>query len=278
MSSFRRKDSIKSNDGQHESKQGMELLNRKKKTLCNVVRTLSCVYFAVSLPFRIAFLPMFQLNFQEYAAFLALDCMSSIVFVIDTWQSFLSRRLALMNAVQVSPVTGEEFTGDGDGRVRSGSKKNHSILGSPVMRLGLSMVACLPLEYASLVMDFEAGVVNYLMLNRVLIVMRLPSYIEDLADYFEARGLQNIGIQRAWKLFFAMAIAGHWCCCVFFVIGKSEAMTGGDLSWTEDLGILKRQGVEPGKQSIVMIESVTSAYIQSLYWAYITMVSALHMY
>lgn len=274
MRLLQRKDFTKSKEGQNESKPRIESLNGEEKTIYNVVRTLSCVYFAVSLPFRIAFLPTFELQFQEYAAFLVLDCISSIVFVIDSWQSFSFRRLLLRNAVQVSPTTGEEFTGNGHGSVRSLSKMSHGIKGKPTLLLLLSMFACLPLEYASLVMEFKAGIINYLMLNRVIIVMRLPSYIEDLADYFEARGLQNIGIQRAWKLFFAMAIAGHWCCCVFFAVGKMEAMSG-DLSWTEDLGILERQEIESGKQSIVMIESVTNAYIQSLYWAYITMVSAL---
>jgi len=249
-----------------------ESWNREDKTLYHVIRTLSCIYFAATLPFRIAFLPSFQINFQEYGAFIILDCISTIVFVIDACQSFLFRRMSLMHAVQVSPM---EFTGNEDGNAGSVLEMNHGIIRSPIALLLLSTAACLPLEYFSLVTKCEDGIVILLMLNRVILIMRLPSYIEDLAIYLEARGLKNIGIQRAWKLFFAMAIAGHWCCCGFFYVGKLEAVNGGDLSWPEELGIFERRGIESGNQSIVMIESVISAYIQSLYWAYITMVSTL---
>lgn len=250
-----------------------ESWNQEDKTLYNVIRTLACIYFATTLPFRIAFLPSFWLNFQEYGALIILDCISTIVFVIDACQSFKIHRLSLMHAVRVSPMNSEEFTGNEDGNAGSILEMNDGIVRSPIALLLLSMAACLPLEYFSLVTECKDETVTLLMLNRVLLIMRLPSYIEDLVIYLEARGLKNIGIQRAWKLFFAMAIAGHWCCCVFFYVAKMEAVNGGDLSWPEELGIFERRGMESGNQSIVLIESVTFAYIQSLYWAYITMVS-----
>ena len=137
------------------------------------------------------------------------------------------------------------------------------------------------------------GITIFLMLNRCFIIFKLSLYIEDFADFLDDRGfIKNIGMQRSWKLFFAMAIAGLWCCCGFFMVGKIEAMnrrvcevggTSYSLTWPEVLGLFKVLDFHDdlsssGTNDVNTLQKLTSiavAFIQSLYWAYITMVSFL---
>ena len=256
-------------------------------SLFNVARTVLCGYLAVSIPLRIAFIPEFEvgMNDYKYATFVVIDFVSMILFMIDAFRNYRCNRRVLKHGVQISPVheDGDYLVGS---MVQSSEFVSNTVWRSPILRLVLSILACLPLEYTSLLMDGTGTgteSVNYWMLNRIVIILQLPNYIEDLADYFEARGLKNIGVQRAWKLFVAMALAGHWCCCGFFLTGKMEAIKGGDLTWPEDLDLFQTVVVqgEEGQalsRSIIMVDNVLNAYIQSLYWAYITMVSCIKYY
>ena len=275
--------SSKHDSNPDRSSSGTAVNSEESTGLFNVFRTLSCGYFSVSIPLRIAFLPDFEVDMKQYPVFVVLDLISTILFMIDAIQSYRRDCLEVRNMAKISPdMIGYEYRDRGISR--SSGIKTRSLERIPVRSLCCRIMASLPLEYISLWNNHSDDWVNYSMLNRILIILRLPAYIEDLVNFFEAHGLKNIGIQRAWKLFFAMALAGHWCCCGFFLVGKMEAMSDGDLTWTEDLGLVHvgiiddDGGQGSGTTSITSIENVLNAYIQGLYWAYITMVSTKQLF
>lgn len=265
----------------------------ESKSLFKVARTIACVYLSVSIPLRIAFLPDFQIDGNTFSI---LDFFSMALYVMDALRNYYCDRHLWMGAAQITPVWtdagGRQSTHRSTGMVAeslgAGMPKTMPTWKRPILSLVTSTVACLPIEYITLLQQYNGvnGLVNYLMLNRILIILRLPKYIEDLADFFEAHGLKSIGVQRAWKLFFAMALAGHWCCCGFFLAGKMEAIKGGDLTWPENLDLFQIHAVndagdERGSNAVrlyITVDDVLNAYIQSLYWAYITMVSAFAVY
>lgn len=135
--------------------------------------------------------------------------------------------------------------------------------------ISVLLLATLPFEYVSLFLAQEEEWPNYLMLNRLLYLIYLPSYLNELSALLARRGyIKNIGFRRTWLLFFTMALAGHLCGCVFYLIGRREAMTGVEITWPEVAGIYAVDGAE-----LTMRQSPTEAYISSLYWAYITMIT-----
>ena len=118
-----------------------------------------------------------------------------------------------------------------------------------------------------------------MILNKCVRLILLPDYIKDVSLFLELReSINYFGAHRAWILFFTMALAGHCCSCVFFWIAKNEALKGDGITWPEDLGLLSIINPElnlsqTSHRYIEMRVSIFEAYIQSLYWAYITMVS-----
>ncbi len=262
--------------------------------LFKVARTILCIYLSVSIPLRFAFIPQFGIRIfdqqqtqtqHHHVVFLILDMLSSILFAIDAVRNYKSNRRYFLSEVQVAPSNKEYM--DSGVKVKARSLRMQSVeQRNPRLWFMISILAVLPLEYITPMLDGQRqgmGLANFLLLNRFFIMCHLPKYIEDLAGVLESRGIvKNTGIQRAWKLFFAMAIAGHWCCCGFFLVAKVEAMSGfGGVTWPEDLALFalmnddgaNTEGKEEvGVGSIVMLTSIPTAYIQSLYWAYITMV------
>ncbi len=247
-------------------------------SIFKVARTVACIYLSVSIPLRIAFYPQFQIAFNIYSI---LDLHATIIFTTDAVRSYYRNKQYWIEAARISPIiigrNGESAcrgTGIAESLCTSGIPDHIPAWNRPTLNLLTSIIAILPLEYLTLLEQHNGfdGLTNYLMLNRIIIILRLPKYIDDLADFFESHGLKSIGVQRAWKLFFAMALAGHWCCCGFFLVGKVEANKGGDLTWSEDLDLIQTTDEKSGGIH-APVEDCLNAYIQSLYWAYITMVS-----
>jgi len=127
----------------------------------------------------------------------------------------------------------------------------------------LFVISTVPLEYLS-----NAHLVNYVMLNRLLLLMYLPDYLNDLAG----RYFKNIGVQRTWLLFFTMGMAAHLCACGFYFVAYQEAINGVTGTWPEAAGIWIVT-VENAEAAVTMTTSITEAYITSLYWACVTQVS-----
>jgi hypothetical protein len=101
----------------------------------------------------------------------------------------------------------------------------------------------------------------------------LPRYLNELSALLARRGyVKNIGVRRTWLLFFTMALAGHLCGRVVSLIGRREAMNGVRMTWPEVAGIYSVETTSDGTQ-LEMVQSAFEAYIMSLYWAYITMIT-----
>jgi hypothetical protein len=260
-----------------------------KKSAANVfkiARALGSIYFSVSIPFRIAFMPTFTINIHEHASFVILDLIFNVILLIDMFQTVHRHSLYTKRKKQILPSSNEdEYISSGNSEEPTYDDEEENTAIHPSIHLILSFLVCVPLEYFSLLIirrhpqgdEGANNLVNYLMINKIAVILHLPSCVKDISDFFEAHGLKSMGVQRAWKLLFAMAICGHWCCCGFFVVGKVGAKSSNsDLtSWPEEIGILQVELSTEGSGSITvkLVDGVSNAYIQSLYWAYITMVS-----
>ena len=137
----------------------------------------------------------------------------------------------------------------------------------------IHLLASLPLEYASLFLVEGQEWPNYLLINRLLRLGYIHRYLNDLSALLAKRGyIKNVGFYRTWLLFFTMALAGHLCGSVFYWIGRRDAMNGFELTWPEVAGIYTIDSKYDGLQ-LRMKQTAFQAYISSLYWAYITMIT-----
>jgi len=238
-----------------------------------LIRSFFCVYLVVSIPLRLAFIPEYDIDLQQYGIFVVLDFFSTVFFIGETisvkfrgWQ----RVVPLQEHLE-------------DERNEDSVENAAPWWGTESQLLLLSIVASVPLEYIVLfLVDSRTNSTNYFLMNRFIRVLYLPAYINDISKCLELKGvLKNVGLHRTWKLFFTMAIAGHWCGCGFFYIAKEEAMNG-EITWPEDIGIFITKVVIPNNSSTIkmeptieieMLTNIPYAYILSLYWAYITMIT-----
>lgn len=138
-------------------------------------------------------------------------------------------------------------------------------------------VATFPLEYLPMLF-WGGGGTNYFLLNRLIRFFYLPKYLNDLAMVLARNGyLRNIGVRRTWMLFFTMALAGHLCGCGFYFVSRHQALSGVASTWPEVSGIYSVDSttdVDGQEQvEVTMKTTASEAYITSLYWAYITMIT-----
>ena len=233
---------------------------RKFHRIRIVSRPILSLYLAVTIPLRYAFIPYYEIDFQLYGVYIVLDLFSSLFFLVDSISIFLNFQKA-----RVTPAENEAFLE----HPTSVSDRRRKLRQNQV-KLVAGIISSLPLEYVTLLFQNTKNLTVCLIVNKFIVVSYLPGHIEDLSVLIEKEGIiRSTGLQRAWKLFFVMAIAGHWCCCGFYFVAKIEAIGGGDLTWAEDLGLFKY--VQGG--GIEMTTNISEAYIQALYWAYITMVN-----
>lgn len=227
------------------------------------------IYIAVTLPLRFAFIPEFQIDLYTYATFIVFDILSIIYFITD--DIFIFRRAT---RAEVQPTNTELSFSEADLSNSDAHANRTEILRRNQVVLIISILSSLPFEYVTLALSRKRTLANYFLMNRILRVFFLPNYVEDCSVLLENKGiLRNIGMQRAWKLFFVMALAGHWCCCGFFIVAKMEMIHRQGFTWAEELQLIQLNDYGDA----IMLVSVPEAYIQALYWAYITMVSILQV-
>lgn len=242
-----------------------------------LLRSFFCIYLAVTIPLRLAFIPEYDIDFELYGIFVILDFFSTVFYL---GEAIIVRFCGQQRVVPLLEYLDHE-------RCKDGSVGNTAPWwGTESQLLLISIVASIPLEYIAVFLVDDGTIsTNYFLMNRCIRVLYLPAYINDIQKCLELKGvLKNVGLHRTWKLFFTMAIAGHWCGCGFFYIAKTEAAYGRGVTWPEDIGIFLTKSVVPRNSSIIttepgqldieieMLRSIPYAYIQSLYWAYITMV------
>lgn len=263
--------------------------SNSKEMFGTCAKTIVSSYWAVTIPFRIAFLSEFRIKSMNWIAFTILDLVALLLSLIDSVRYYNHHRLDYI-AGKVNRISPESFiVAKNQSSENSSSGNERDIAGSLLadgtsfqstkIELLFSFLGCIPLEYLSLIWKSMERVTIFLLLNRILLIYRLPKYTEELFIVMEEKKIvRSIGVQRAFKLFFTMALVGHWCCCGFFFVSKSEMAIGTELSWVQDLGLLTMNMESASEHSQNQSElrldvPVHHAYIYSLYWAYITMVT-----
>ena len=241
------------------------------------IRAILSLYLVFSVPFRWAFIPEFLLKDIRYGGFIFADLIATIYFL---WENYASLKITLN---QVLPLN--DLENPPSGSVRSlvtlaDEENNRFPFIQTISRVKISsyisILSSIPFEYITLATDSNISI-NYFLFNRMIRIVFLPSYANDISRYLEEYGLmKNLSLHRTWKLFCAMALAGHWCGCVFFYIAKNEALKGNISTWPQIIGLFEVKmsigNVNEESVYLQMNEGVAGMYIQSLYWAYITMV------
>jgi len=248
------------------------------------LRALFSVYIAFSIPFRFAFVPSFQMS-SNYLSFIMCDLLCTVCFSIEI---FLTLRELTRNSVvpidaDIENTSFPLCTASRSSRsfLKEGKFSKATLMKSILFRIPISLyvsvIATVPLEYCAFsFITSKRNSLNWLLVNRLLRVFFIPVYAQEIAKVLEHRGLlKNLSLHRTWQLFFAMAMAGHWCACVFYFIAENEALEGNEYTWPQSIGLYE---IEPAKEDafsshyLLMNHNIVGRYIQSLYWAYITMV------
>jgi hypothetical protein len=235
------------------------------------LRAIFCIYSVASVSWRLAFCPEFTLNIASFTGFVIIDLAATIFFSYDVIT--LARR-KIISSRQVLPETVDLVKGHrneidlDDSEMYEDFKADDSW-----WKFAILLLSAFPFEYASLFLAKDQEWPNYLMTNRLLQLLHLPRHLNELSAFLARRGyIKNIGFRRTWLLFFTMALAGHLCGSLFYMIGRRHAMNGVKMTWPEEAGVYIIETTSDGTQ-LKMIQSKAEAYISSLYWAYITMIT-----
>lgn len=243
-------------------------------------RAILTIYLVTSIPFRLAFIPEFTVSLYQHPGFLVLDLLTAIFFSYETIRLAMIAH-SIISPSSILPATFEPPNGDS---VRDSLRSYDDPENLQPKRAILSywrvlfyFVSTIPLEYLTVLL-LKRSLTNYLLLNRLLRLFYLPKYLKDLLTLLVRKGyLRDIGIQRTWILFFTMALAGHLCACGFYAISYHQASNGTALTWPEVAGIysVHLTNTDDGHRLVEVTMESTSleAYIDSLYWAYITMIT-----
>lgn len=240
-------------------------------------RAIFATYFLTSIPYRIAFLPEFE-PARKFPGFVVLDLASTTFFCYDTlvlaqlhWNS--------PREDSIIPTTYEPQK-DVDTIIQDRENFDETVLFKQTRhirhrwRVLFSLATTVPLEYLSYLLEGKDRA-NYCMINKLFRLFYLKGYLEYLSMILGSKGhLKNVGFRRTWALFFAMALAGHWCGCGFYYVSRKQAEKGVAMTWPEAAGLYSTRFSEEATESNLIIESTLfESYIQSLYWAYITMIT-----
>ncbi len=229
-------------------------------------RAVFAVYLIASVPWRIAFCPQFTFD-PEFQWFITLDLLCTIFFSFETFR-LLSKWSGTSIASSILPTTHdptEQQQLDGLGNSMLNCRQKKTRIAWCNMLLFFASTA--PLEYLAMVLS-RVDLVSYVMMNRLLLLFYLPNYLSSVAR----RYIKSSGIQRTWLLFFTMGMAAHLCACCFYYVAYQEAMNGVTTTWPEAAGIylVDNNSSEP---ALTQMTSASEAYITSLYWACVTMIT-----
>eukprot|EP00804_Cyclotella_cryptica_P021886 CCRYP_000852-RA/>CCRYP_000852-RA protein AED:0.03 eAED:0.03 QI:454/0.9/0.90/1/0.7/0.72/11/722/2116 len=238
-------------------------------------RAIFCVYVVASIPWRLAFCPEFALSIVDFPGFLVTDLVATVFFTYDTIisvkQKVIVNRQVLPETVQTPKY---KISKNSLLHVIESDMYEQFEPSPSWSDILIRLVSTLPFELISGFGFLAAGEwPNYLMTNRMLRLIYLPRYLNELSTELARRGyIKNIGVRRTWLLFFTMALAGHLSGSLFYLIARREALSGIHMSWPEVAGIYSVESVTD-RTELKMKKSALEAYITSLYWAYTTMVT-----
>jgi hypothetical protein len=238
----------------------------QSKKIAPCCRAVFAVYLIASVPWRLAFCPQFTLD-PEFQWFIVLDLLCTIFFSFETFKR-LSRWSGTSIASSILPTMYEPTERqkiDGLGNPMLNCRRKETRIAW--FNMMLFFVSTAPLEYLAMIFS-KAHLVNYVMLNRLLLLFYLPNYLSDVAR----RYIRSSGVQRTWLLFFTMGMAAHLCACGFYYVAFQEATNGVTMTWPEAAGIYVVDNTN-AKAALTRMASASEAYITSLYWACVTMIT-----
>ena len=229
-------------------------------------RAVFAIYLIGSVPFRLAFCPKFTFD-PEFQWFVTIDLLCTIFFSFETFQ-LLSRWGGTSIASSILPTAYEpteqqKLDGLGNSRLNCRQKDTRRAW----YKVLLFFVSTAPLEYLAMLFS-RLDLVNYVMLNRLLLLFFLPKYVGIVTRSY----IKSSGVRRTWLLFFTMGMAAHLCACGFYYVAFNEATNGVTMTWPEAAGLY----VVDNTTSPPILTKTTSAfetYITSLYWACVTMIT-----
>ena len=136
----------------------------------------------------------------------------------------------------------------------------------------IGLMSIFPFEYVGLSAD---GSLAAYYLPRLLGTLRIGQYLETVSYVMEEKGwLRNIGLQRMWALFLAMAFSGHICGCLFYAVSLQDATDGIEATWGQVDGLWRISlNATTEEYTVEYIEPLAIRYLRSVYWAYVTMVT-----
>ena len=267
---------------------GREPAKRFSADLIPWGRAILSIYLTTSITFRFVFLPKFKLSLSKYPGFVVSDLLANIFFLYETVRLAVLTR-SLISPIPILPHTFEPSIKDRVGH--SLQSYDESVHFRPrrniwaYLRVLFDITATLPLEYLSM-MSWGENLTNFLLLNRLLRLFCVSKHITDLSTLLLQKGyMSNIGVRRTWMFLFLMAFAGHFCGCGYYYFAYQDALNGFTLTWPEVAGLYtvvtphckaigRSCAINVEEQvEVVMNTTVAEAYITSIYWAYITMIT-----
>ena len=267
---------------------------------------LSLTYLLWAIPFRICFMPQYSpLHSPVWGV---LDYLSDALFLREAWLASKGHRVRPVSAdfdlfasldarknrgvsklrqTMLSKANGisRRFVAQ-EGRMRSMRMRIPwvAIRGSPFVRFLEGGMINVPIDLIAALLGARLGIIRLFLLPRLLRAVELPWRLQTMIQFLEDRSvMRSIGLQRMWKLFFAMWMAGHWAGCGFYIIARNTARAGhgwrcgGEsddgprecTTWPEADGLFAFDA----SGELVLKRGMLYLYQRSVYWAYITMVT-----
>ena len=178
------------------------LFQSKKFAPC--CRAICAVYFVATVPWRVAFCPQFTFD-PEFQWFITLDLLCTIFFSFETFQlltkwSGISLASSILPTMH-DPTEQQKIDGLSNSMLNCRQKETRLAL----CNLLLFFTSTAPLEYLAMLLS-KVDIVNYVMMNRLLLLFYLPKYLSNVAR----RYIKSSGVQRTWLLFFTMGMTAHY--------------------------------------------------------------------
>ena len=226
------------------------------RTVWELVLLLTQLYNVITVPFRCCFLHDFGFK-AKYAPLIIGD----FVYVgLNLLELILRVRFSDSHSriQSISSLTGIDFSLGFMEATRMRAPKKYW---AESAWFYLDAVAIFPFELL--------GSNRFLYLIRLVGQYHVSQYTGLIFAMLEEKQiLSNIGLQRMWTFFVAMAISGHLCGCAFYAASVHDAWAGESSTWGQLDGLwVQSNGTLDYRQELMV------RYLRSIYWAYVTMVT-----
>eukprot|EP01032_Pedospumella_encystans_P009892 gene9892-11607_t len=244
--------------------------------LLKCLRLLFLLYYIVIIPFRLAFIPQFQI-FNGAAAAIFFDYLADLFFIVDYF-------LQSTGANRVVPVYDSSIYGSKSAKrtlkrlfnISNGGQTNaqkaneeHISSASAYVEPFYQLISVFPVE----VFAYIAGYDNYYALKAMRLFRSLyfNIYWCDVAEALEKlRIATNVGTQRIALLTLVMALVAHVMACIFYAIGLHSVGIGHTNNWVYADQLAIPDTLTGG---ILYLHPLSFRYLRAIYWSIQTVTS-----